>query len=564
MAHPRRSDGSSSLIAAPCGLLSVTIGVFVLCGWIWDVDSFKTIYGPITMKTNAAIGFVLCGASLLTLRSLPLLAMACASLAAVIGAVTLSEHLVGWDAGIDQLLFAETPGAAGTASPNRMGPNASLSFVLVSSALWRLARGGPERIASAQKLSLLAIVLACIPVAGYLYGATELYGVAWLTGIALHTALGFIILNLGTLSARPDSGPVAVFLGDGPAGTVLRRLAVPVAALPFLLGYLTILARNAGIVDRGLGTALYAVALMVVLGLTVWHTAQAVDITDRARRRAEEARDRLIVSERKARADAERASQLKDQFLATLSHELRTPLNVMLGWTQMLERGIPLEDHARTAALVARNGRLLARLVEDLLDLSRVTVGQFEIVRAPIVLNRVVQSAVESIGPTAAAKGISLSTDLDPRVQSIYADAGRVQQIIWNLLSNAVKFTGSGGRIVVRTCLEPDAAVLTVSDTGIGFDASFAPELFTAFRQADSSASREHGGLGLGLSIAKHLAELHGGSLTGSSPGLGAGAIFTLRLPQRSQEDGDAARAQAASGPEPNRQRLGSGRAILS
>jgi signal transduction histidine kinase len=230
----------------------------------------------------------------------------------------------------------------------------------------------------------------------------------------------------------------------------------------------------------------------------------------------------------------------------------------------MLERGIPLEDHARTAALVARNGRLLARLVEDLLDLSRVTVGQFEIVRAPIVLNRVVQSAVESIGPTAAAKGISLSTDLDPRVQSIYADAGRVQQIIWNLLSNAVKFTGSGGRIVVRTCLEPDAAVLTVSDTGIGFDASFAPELFTAFRQADSSASREHGGLGLGLSIAKHLAELHGGSLTGSSPGLGAGAIFTLRLPQRSQEDGDAARAQAASGPEPNRQRLGSGRAILS
>jgi len=550
MAHPGHTGRSSSLITIACGLSSVTIGVFVLCGWIWDVESFKTISGPISMKTNAAIGLVFCGTSLLTLRAFPLLAMVCASLAGLIGGVTFSEHLVGWDAGIDQLLFAETPGAAATASPNRMGPNASLSFVLVSTALWLLVRGGPQRIASAQKISLLAIVLACIPLAGYLYGAAQLYGIAWLTGIALHTALAFIILNLGVLMARPDAGPVAVFLGDGPAGTVLRRLAVPVAALPLALGYLEVSARNAGSVDHGLGTALYAVALIVVLGVTVWHTAKALDITDRARRLAEDARDRLVVSERQAHAEAERASQLKDQFLATLSHELRTPLNVMLGWTQMLERGIPIEDHARAAEVVARNGQLLTRLVEDLLDVSRVAVGQFEIARAPIVLNAVVQSAVESIAPTADANGIALSADLDPRVQAIDADAGRLQQIVWNLLSNAVKFTGAGGQILVRTCWEPDAAALTVSDTGIGFDAAFASELFTAFRQADSSARREHGGLGLGLSIAKHLAELHGGTLTGSSPGLGAGATFTLQLPRRAPASSEATSAQApAPGP---------------
>jgi signal transduction histidine kinase len=509
------------------------MGGFVLCGWIWDIEALKSIYGPITMKANTAIGLLLSGTALAIVRMAPPLTSALAFVAGAIGAATLTQHIAGWDLGIDQLLFTERPGAAATASPNRMGPNASTSFLLASIALHRLARGDGRGAAVAQKLSIGAVVLASIPLAGYFYGASELYGIAQFTGIALHSALAFLLLHAGILITRPDTGPVAAFLREGPAGTVLRRLALPVAAVPLLLGFLAINAVAAGIVDRGLGLGLYAVALIVVLGAIVWHTARVIEVSDRARRRAEEHRDTLIVSERQARAEAERASQLKDQFLATLSHELRTPLNVMLGWTQMLERGVKAADQARVAALVARNGRLLARLVEDLLDLSRVAAGQFEIARGPVALNGVVQGALEAIAPMANANGIAVDAALDPALETIDADGARLQQIVWNLLSNAVKFTRAGGRIDVRTARAGDGVVLTVIDTGVGFDEAFAPEIFKPFRQADPSVSREHGGLGLGLSIAKHLAELHGGTLTGSSPGVNRGATFTLTLPCR-------------------------------
>jgi signal transduction histidine kinase len=278
--------------------------------------------------------------------------------------------------------------------------------------------------------------------------------------------------------------------------------------------------------------ALFAVSLVVVLGITVWHTARVIQRSDVARREAERERDVLIIRERDARAEAERASRLKDQFLATLSHELRTPLNVVLGWTQILELGTSPDKHVRIAGLVAKNGRLLARLVEDLLDLSRITAGQLQITRAPTMLNALVESVLEALGPTAAAKRVEVSAGLDRSMQPIDADAERLQQIVWNLLSNAVKFTGTSGRIIVQTIDSPERATLVVADNGIGFDDTFASDVFKPFRQADSSLRREHGGLGLGLSIARHIAELHGGSLTGASAGLGHGATFTLELPR--------------------------------
>jgi signal transduction histidine kinase len=525
-----------SLSAERASIVAATgtaaVGAFVLAGWIWDVESLKTIYGPITMKANTAVGLLLCGTALLVLRRSPGAAAACATVAGAIGALTLVEHLSGWDVGIDQLLFTEAPGAAATVSPNRMGPNASTNFVIAATALLLLARAGSRGIVAAQSLALIGLVPAMVAVAGYVYGAEQLYGLAAYTGIALHTAIAFVMLHVGIMAARPHVGPAAVFLSAGPAGQVLRGLALPVVAIPLLVGYVEVSALNQELVDRGLANALSAVTLIAVLSLTVWHTARVIERSDRARRKAEDERDRLVVSERHARAEAERASALKDQFLATLSHELRTPLNVMLGWTHILERGVDPGKQPHIVGLVAKNGRLLVRLVEDLLDHSRVSTGQLEISRSPTSLNAIVQSSIDAAAPLADAKGLDLSADLDDTLTSVDADGQRLQQIVWNLLSNAVKFTPAGGRVHVRTAMTDDAVVLTVADSGIGFDQGFARDLFKPFRQADSSSSREHGGLGLGLSIARHIARLHGGSLTAWSPGVGGGATFTLTLPR--------------------------------
>ena len=529
-ARPSPADSPAQYGSFAAGVVTALVGATVLCGWIWRIDALKSVNGGITMKTNAAIAILLCGVALTMHRSAPRFARACALAAAAIGALTLSEHLFGWDLGIDQLLFPEAPGAPATASPNRMGPNGATSLVLAGSALTLLASRS-RRVNAIHLLSFAAIVLALLPFVGYMYGARDHSGVAKYTGIALHTTITFFILNVGILVARADEGFIAVFSDAGPAGTMLRRLAIPVVVIPPALGYLFIRGRAALLFDRETGIAIYSVALIVVLMIIVCDTVRAVNRIETERRAVERDRDQLIVSERNARAEAERASRLKDQFIATLSHELRTPLNVMLGWTSVLEAGTRPDEHARIAGLVARNGRLLARLVEDLLDISRVSSGQFDLARAPVSLNAVAQSVVESIAPAAAAKQVTVALDADPHLQPVDADPHRLQQIVSNLLSNAVKFTNAGGRIGVRTARRGQAAELTVTDTGIGFDQSFAPELFKPFRQADPSTSREHGGLGLGLSIARHLAELHGGTLLGSSEGAGRGATFTLALP---------------------------------
>jgi signal transduction histidine kinase len=232
-----------------------------------------------------------------------------------------------------------------------------------------------------------------------------------------------------------------------------------------------------------------------------------------------------------ARSEAERASRLKDEFIATLSHELRTPLNVMLGWTRMLEERPGHAGSAHAAAIVARNGRLLARLVGDLLDISLMTTGQFRITRSAVQLNDVVQATADAMATLASERNVAMFMDLPAGHPPVAADAERIQQVISNLLSNAIRFTPAGGHVQVRTHQAGDRTVLTVSDNGIGFDESFAAELFTPFRQADPSVRREQGGLGLGLSIAKSIVELHGGTVTGTSAGVGHGATFTVSLP---------------------------------
>ena len=240
----------------------------------------------------------------------------------------------------------------------------------------------------------------------------------------------------------------------------------------------------------------------------------------------------LYEEQRRLREAAEEANRLKDEFLVTVSHELRTPLNAILGWATLLRQGKANElSAARAVETIERNARAQAQLVEDLLDVSRIISGRLKLDVQPLELTSVIKAAIQSLQHAADAKEIRLQITLDPKADRISGDAARLQQVLWNLLANAVKFTPKGGLVQVRLERIDSQAQVTVSDTGEGINPEFLPYVFERFKQADGSTTRRHGGLGLGLAIARHLVEMHGGTIEAQSAGAGQGASFIIRLP---------------------------------
>jgi signal transduction histidine kinase len=355
------------------------------------------------------------------------------------------------------------------------------------------------------------------------------------------------------------------------AGSVVLRYGAAVAvfgallALPFVLGrvagvnfdstFLIIIAMIAAAWYLGRGPGLL-IALLFEATLVYFSpgpfTAKAAFVTFNrlllfvgvvvfagSRRKAEsvlkEQQELLRVTlagEQAARPDAERANREKDEFLATLSHELRTPLNSMQGWISLLlENGLEPSQHRQSLETIRRNISSQRGLVEDLLDVSGLVTGKFTIERKPVSLLEVVKDSVDACQPAARLRGITIETILDPTVGYVEGDAGRLRQIVDNLLGNAVKFSHDGGKVTVELSEHGDRALLTVRDEGCGISADMLPRVFDRFWQADGTTRRRHSGLGLGLSIARQLAELHGGRITASSDGEGKGSTFTVELP---------------------------------
>jgi len=247
-------------------------------------------------------------------------------------------------------------------------------------------------------------------------------------------------------------------------------------------------------------------------------------------REAQMDRERLFESEREARQEAEQQSRIKDEFLATLSHELRTPMNAILGWLSLVVEG-KVEDPARALTIIERNAKAQAHLIEDLLLMNKLSSGTARLELGRVNMAVAIESAVQNLLPAARGKGVTIDVWLDSRIPIIRADPDRVQQILWNLLHNGVKFTPGGGCVWVRAEPSANAVRVEVSDNGQGIAPEFLPHVFERFRQADASTTRRAWGLGLGLSIAKHLVELHGGTIAGFSDGPGRGARFTVDLP---------------------------------
>lgn len=295
-----------------------------------------------------------------------------------------------------------------------------------------------------------------------------------------------------------------------------------------------------------------------IVGGIASQAAVAIDnarLYEAARHSAEE-RKVLLESERLARAEAERTSQMKDEFLATLSHELRTPLSAILGWAQVLRRGSrDPADLQRGLQTIERNARAQAQLIEDLLDMSRITSGKVLLDMQNVAPAPFIDAAIDTVRPAADAKNIRIEKNYAADVGTIAGDPARLQQVIWNLLSNAIKFTPSGGFVAVDVTQQQGQVSIAVRDTGVGIRAEFITHVFERFRQADASTTRRHGGLGLGLSIVKHLIEQHGGTVRAESAGEGQGARFTIELPAAAPtvaSSARSARAMMIKTPTPN------------
>jgi len=326
--------------------------------------------------------------------------------------------------------------------------------------------------------------------------------------------------DLGAIAPDPDHRAVLQSVGYRSA------MIVPLVARGASLGAITFATAESA--------RRYDAADLALAEEVAQHAALAVDNA------------RLFAAERRARTTAEVASRAKDTFLATVSHELRTPLSPILAWARMLRTGKLEPDRAlRALEIIERNARSQAQLIEDLLDVSRIITGKMRLELRPIALAPVVRAALDVVRPAADAKGVGLRAAFEDGIGPVCGDPERLQQVVWNLLSNAVKFTPPGGWVDVSVTRAGADVELVVRDTGQGIAPEFLPFVFERFQQADSSASRVHAGLGLGLAIVRHIVELHGGAVRVASPGEGRGAAFTVSLPV-------AREAPAAPGPAPD------------
>src|SRR6476661_6114124 len=370
----------------------------------------------------------------------------------------------------------------------------------------------------------------------------------WLAALSVVIAVGAAAASLWISFRLRDSGEQAwrtrtaasVVMGLAIAGMHYTGMAA--ASFP------------ADSVSLGIGSdfALTGLALLVIVGtVSVLAIALIMAVFDArlevrndilaATVRASDERQALLTRERLARAEVERLSDLKDQFLATLSHELRTPLHAILGWVQLLHLKKDEASLQKGLQTIERNARLQAQLIDDLLDMSRIVAGKVRLEPGWVDLPQVVDAAIEATRPAAFAKGIALDLRVTPGIERVWGDPSRLQQVMWNLLTNAIKFTPEGGRVTVDLEMRGGQVVARISDTGSGIAPDFLPHVFDRFRQGDATTTRRHGGLGLGLSIVRQLVELHGGTVQAESQGDGSGATFTVILP----------RPQGQQAPEP-------------
>jgi PAS domain S-box-containing protein len=626
-------------VAMAAAAYAVAGGALSFAGWVLNLPRLTDwIASGITIKPNACLAVSAAGLALLTFLLKPSAVGRTGILgafAASLGGLTLLEHLTGWNFGIDTLLFQEPAGAAGTASPGRMGPPASTSFLAIGIAIVLMSRA-PRHRPVAVSLALGVFALSLLSLTGYWYGATEMYTVPRLTGIALQTATLLAALSIGLISANPACQPTKTLTEESSAG-VLARVFVPLAlVVPLGLGWLRLAGQQHELYDAAFGTALRSVIEVIILGALLWWSVQLVRTRDTENTRVQEqlrrgerhlgdllesiadgfiafddhwrftfanaealrllgrsrseldgrlmwdlfphlvgtrlysefqramqertmveiegpgiAADRRelshrvypaadgglsvffqdITARRKTEEILKEADRRKDEFLATLAHELRNPLAPIRQATAIADSDRATETQRGWAhSVIRRQVEHMSLLLDDLLDVARITRGTVSLRKQAVELSSVIRAAVETARPVIDNRHHHLTVDV-PEGLAACVDPLRVSQIFANLLTNAAKYTPPGGNI--RLGAHSDGKVLTVDvqDSGIGLSREELPLLFQMFSRGRATSESAPDGLGIGLALTKGLVEMHGGTIEAASLGVGKGSTFTVRLP---------------------------------
>lgn len=502
-------------------------GLLVLVGWSLGVGVLRSpLPGAVSMKANTALALVAGGAALwwLAVPGAGLRArragQLCAGLAALVGLLTLGEHLTGLDLGIDEALFREEAGAVGTSAPGRMAPLTALGLLLGGSALLMLDARAPRLRAVRQVVAMAVGALALLALLGYAYGAPSLYGPGPYTQMALHTAVALGALASGILAARPEQGLVAVVASDSTGGLMARRLLPPVVLAVALLGWLRLEGERRGLYDTESGASLFVVVSILLLASVVAWNAVRLHRADLERRRFEEELRRRDAELLRSNADLE-------QFAYVASHDLQEPLRMVTSYVQLLERrykGRLDADADEFIGYAVDGARRMQALINDLLAYSRV--GTRAKPLEPVESEEALRRALRDLELAIRDSGARVSHDALPRVM---ADPVQLAQLFLNLVGNAVKFRRDEPlRVHVSAQRRGDEWVFGVQDNGIGIDPSDHERVFVMFQRLHDRA--RYPGTGIGLAICKKIVERHGGRIWVESEA-GQGATFRFTLP---------------------------------
>lgn len=527
----RRLRRGSTAVSA----ITVATAAVVLVGWVFNIATLKSVLpGLATMKVNTALSLLACGCALWIKTRSPRksiwskIADGLACITVLIGSVTLLEYLTGRNLLIDQLFWPDTA-MTKLGNPGRMSPATASCIFCLGLSIFLLDRA----IRVAQMFSTACLLIALLGLFGYVYGVDALYQVNAYSSMALHTAILLCMLAAGQLIARPRRCVHHLLTSNGPGGRMARRLIPATILVPLIVGWLRLHGLQAELFDIAFAAALFALANILIVATIVWYNATILDRHDSQRRHIEKDRDSLLEREQAARARAEKALLARDQLLAIVSHELRTPLTPVMLMTTALENRAQLpSDVQEDLHMIHEQIEIEARLIDNLLDLASLSQGKLELNRKPVNLHDSIRKVARQFEQRFHDGRVTFTTQLESSTPYVLGDPARIEQIIHNLFSNGMKFTPAGGQVKCRTFDQDDMFCLDVIDTGVGIDRETMHRIFEAFEQGDPSLTRRYSGLGIGLTISKLLAQLHGGHLHAHSGGTSLGATFSLCLPR--------------------------------